>query len=109
MYEVEYQDGYKAPLTGNTIAQKLFAQVDEEGNRHVIFDEIIDHPSDENELKQQDAFIATIYGTKRRKDTTRVWYIIVQWKDSSTTWVAIKDMKESFPVQVAEYAVLSGI
>ena len=32
MYEVEYQDGYKASLTANTIAQNLFAQVDEEGN-----------------------------------------------------------------------------
>ena len=29
MYEVEYQDGYKASLTENTIAQNLFAQVNE--------------------------------------------------------------------------------
>ena len=31
--------------------------------------------------------------------------MLVQWKDGSTTWVSLKDMKESYPVQVAEYCV----
>jgi hypothetical protein len=26
------------------------------------------------------------------------------WKDGSTTWVALRDMKNSYPVQLAEYA-----
>ena len=33
----------------------------------------------------------------------------MQWKDGSTNWVALKDMKESYPVQVAEYAIASRI
>ena len=37
MYEVEYQDGHKASLSANTSAQNMFAQVDEEGNRHILF------------------------------------------------------------------------
>ena len=101
LYEVEYQDGYKASFTAKKIAYNIFAQVDEEGNRHVIFDEIIDHRSDGNEVNHQDAFIATSYGTKRRTDTTIGWEIIVKWKDGSTAWVALKDMKESLPAQVA--------
>ena len=40
MYEVEYADGYKALMSVNLIAQNLFTQVDEEGNRHVLFEEI---------------------------------------------------------------------
>ena len=39
MYEVEYQDGAKASLAANYIAENLFAQVDQEGNRHVLLDE----------------------------------------------------------------------
>ena len=35
MYEVEYQDGTKVSLAANYIAENLFAQVDQEGNRHV--------------------------------------------------------------------------
>jgi hypothetical protein len=29
----------------------------------------------------------------------------VQWKDGSTTWVALKDMKHSYPVQLAEHSI----
>ena len=71
MYDVQYQYGYKASLTANTTAQNLFAQADEGGDRHVLFNEIIDHSSDGNEVKQENTFIATSYGTKIWKETTR--------------------------------------
>ena len=35
VYEVEFPDGHKASLSANAIAENLFAQVDDEGNRHV--------------------------------------------------------------------------
>ena len=111
IYEVEYLDGHKASLTANTIAQNLFAQVDKEGNRHVLMDEIIDHRVDGTEVKQIDAFVTTSSGTKRRRQTTKGWEHLVRWKDGSTLWVALKDLKQSNPVEVAEYAVgakLSG-
>ena len=109
MYEVEYQDGHKSAMAANAIAQNLFAQVDAEGNRHVLFDEIIDHRTDGKEVKQQDAFLTTRLGTRRRRETTIGWEILVQWKDQSTSWIALKDMKDSFPVQLAEYSVRARI
>jgi len=33
----------------------------------------------------------------------------VQWKEGTTEWIKLKDMKESYPVQVAEYAVANKI
>jgi hypothetical protein len=105
MYQVEYSDGHKASLAANAIAENMFAQVDAEGNRHVLFKEIIDHRTDGSELNQQDAFITTRSGTKRRRETTKGYEILVQWKDGSTTWVALKDMKNSYPVQLAEYSI----
>jgi len=109
MYEVEYADGYKESLTANLIAQNLFAQVDEEGHRHVLLDEIVDHRVDGSEVKQADAFITNKHGAKRRKETTKGWELQVRWKDGSTSWVKLKDMKESYPVQVAEYSVEASI
>jgi hypothetical protein len=109
LYEVEFPDGHKAALAANTIAENMFAQTDLEGNRHVLFQEIVDHRTDGSELKQMDAFITTKTGTKRRRETTKGWEILVQWKDQSTTWVALKDMKDSYPLQLAEYAVLNRI
>jgi hypothetical protein len=103
--EVEYQDGHKAALAANAIAENMFAQVDDEANRHVLFDEIVDHQTDGSEVKQQDAFVTTSTGNKRQKETTiKGWEILVQWKDGSTTWVALKDMKNSYPVQLAKHA-----
>lgn len=85
MYEVEYPDGHKASLAANAIAENMFAQVDDEGNRHVLFEEIVDHRTDGSEVKQQDAFITTHNGNKRRRETTKGWEILVQWKDGSAT------------------------
>ena len=105
MYEVEYQDGHKASLSANAIAQNMFAQVDEEGNRHILFQDIVDYRVNGKDIKQQDSFITTKTGTRRRQETTQGWEILVQWKDGSSTWIAMKDMKDSYPVQLAEYAV----
>ena len=109
MYEVEYQDGTKASLVANYIAENLFAQVDQEGNRHVLLDELIDYRVNGRKVKLQDAFITTGTGMRRRRETTIGWELLAQWKDGSTNWVSLKDLKESYPVQTAEYAVVAKI
>ena len=87
----------------------MFAQVDDEGNRYVLFDEIIDHRTDGSELQQKDAIITSNNGGRRRRETTKGWEILIQWKDGSTTWEKLKDIKECYPVQLSEYAVQSKI
>ena len=109
MYEVEYQDGTKASLAVNYIAENLFAQVDQEGNRHALLDELIDYRVNSREVKLQDAFIMTGTGTRRRRETTIGWELLAQWKDGSTNWVSRKDLKEAYPVQTAQYAVAAKI
>ena len=41
--------------------------------------------------------------------TTRGWSLLVQWKDGSTSWEKLKDLKASNPVEVAEYAVANRL
>jgi hypothetical protein len=55
-------------------------------------------------VKQQDAFLTTRNGNKRRRKTTKGWEILIKWKEGSTTWVSMKDIKGSYPVQLAEHA-----
>ena len=57
LYEVEYPDGYKTSMAANSIAENLFAQIDQEGNRFVAFDSIMDHRTDGTEIKPDNAFI----------------------------------------------------
>ena len=109
MYEVEYVDGYKTAMAANAIASNLFAQVDQDGQRFVLFDKIIDHRTDGTEIKEEDALIHMANGDKQRRETTKGWEVCIQWKDSSLTWNQVKDLKESYPIQLAEYAVQNKI
>ena len=59
MYEFEYQEGHTAALAVNLISDNLFAQVDEESNRSVLFDDIVDDSTDDTQVLQQDAFVTT--------------------------------------------------
>ena len=42
-YKVEYLDGTTEVLTANIIADNLLDQVDDQGHRHLMIDEIEDH------------------------------------------------------------------
>ena len=108
-YEVEFLDGHLEALSANLIAQNLFSQIDEEGARHVLLDDIIDHRWNAMALDKEDAFITMSNGVKRRRQTTQAWQLLCQWRDGSTTWVALKDMKQSYPIQVAEYSIANRI
>ena len=35
--------------------------------------------------------------------------MLVEWKDGSTQWLDLKDLKDSNPIEVAEYAVANKI
>ena len=80
-------------ITVQAMPKNMFAKFDNEENRNVIFDEIIDHRSTALALKQSDTFVVTSSGNRRPRQNTKGWDMIVQWKDISTTWVPLKDMK----------------
>ena len=44
-------------------------------------------------------------GRKIPKTTTKGWELLVQWKDGSSDWISLKHLKESNPIELAEYAV----
>ena len=73
MYKVEYKDGHKVAMASNAIAGNLFAQVDQDWQIFVIFDEIFDWRTDGSQIKSEDAFIHISNGNKRRRETTKGW------------------------------------
>lgn len=109
MYEVEFTDGYKQSMSANIIAENMFASVDEEGHRHVLLDSIMDVRTTGKQITKADAFITSSNGVRRRRETTKGWEVLMSWKDGSTTWNVLKDVKDSFPVQLAEFAIDQGI
>ena len=59
VYVVEWLDGHTEELMANVIAENLFAQVDDEGNRFVLLDDIVDHRKSADALSGDDGFIVT--------------------------------------------------
>ena len=43
------------------------------------------------------------------RKTTCGWKLLVLWKDGSKTWLPLKDLKESNPIEVAEFAKSRGV
>ena len=107
-YEVEFPNGEHAEFSANIIAENMYAQCDPEGNQFLLFDAIVDHKSDGHAVKIADMYV-TRNNRRHIRKTTQGWKLCVQWKDGSTSWERLADMKESFPIKVAEYAVAQCI
>ena len=48
-------------------------------------------------------------GNESPKITTRGWELLVEWENGSTSWMKLMDLKESRPIEVAEYDVANWI
>ncbi len=107
-YEVEFPDGDIASYSANVIAESMHAQCDTDGNQFVLLDSLIDYQKTPDAVDYADRFVM-VNGKSVQKKTTRGWKLCVQWKDGTTTWEKLSDLKESNPIEVAEYAVAQSI
>jgi hypothetical protein len=108
LYTVEFADGAEAEYSANVIAENMWAQCDIDGNQYQLLDAIIDHKSDGHAVKRADGFVV-VNGRKHMKKTTKGWQLCIQWKDGTTSWERLADLKESNPIEAAEYAVARSI
>ena len=108
-YEVEFTDGTTERYAANVIASNMYAQVDDEGNTFQLLSEIVDHKKDGTAIDISDGMITSRNGNVKPKIMTKGWWLLVMWKDQSTSWVPLKDLKASNPVELAEYAVANHI
>ena len=56
-----------------------------------------------NALSSKDAYVTTKRGLRKICQTTIRWKFLCEFKDASNTWVSLKVLKESHPIQVSEY------
>jgi Reverse transcriptase (RNA-dependent DNA polymerase) len=108
-YVVEFTDGTTENYFANVIAENMCAQIDSEGKQYQLLQEIVDHRSDNTAVTIDNGFTVSRNGNRVPRPTTRGWSLLVNWKDGSTDWVKLKDLKDSYPVQIAEYAVTNRI
>jgi len=108
-YQVIFPDGETAEYSANVIAECLYSQVDNEGNHFLLLDEILDWKRMDDAAKDEKILQVSHNGNIHRRRTTRGWKLCVKWKEGSTSWEPLKDLKEAYPIQVAEFALQQGI
>ena len=108
-YDVEFPDGEVESYAANQIAENLYSQCDDEGNMFLVMSEISDHKRGDDAIAIADGFVRSRNGNMVPKRTTRGWKLLVEWKDGAQDWVPLVDLKDSNPVELAEYAVANGI
>jgi hypothetical protein len=89
IYEVEFPDGATKEYAANVILENIVATTTD-GFSTSLFESIIEHRSLDDQHKDME--------------------LLVEWKGCGLpTWVPVRAMKESFPVQTAEYAKANNI
>ena len=110
VYDVEFDDGTVREYAANVIAENMLTQVDADGYSTSILKVIIDYERDDSTaIPKCDGYVVTKSGQKRMRKTTVGWKLLVQWADDSETWVPLRHLKESNPIEVAEFARARGI
>ena len=94
----------------NLIAEGMLAQVDTEGNHLQLMEGIVNWRCDDSmAIPKVDRYVYNKCGRRRLWKTTQGWWFLVKWKDQSESWMRLADMKESYPIEMAEFAASSGI
>ena len=71
--------------------------------------EIIDHKTDGSTVHTDDTILTDKDGRATHRHTTKGWWLCVKYRDESTSWVRLKDVKDSNPLELAEYAVANKL
>jgi hypothetical protein len=73
-----------------------------------MIQDIVGHTNDGHAVERADMYIRV--GRKKQiRKTTKGWHLCVEWKDGTTYWERLADLKESNPVEVDEYAVTKNL
>ena len=100
-YGVEFHDGQVAKFGANMIAENMWAQCDLEGNQYRLMDSIVDHKTDGHAMEKSNKYVF-VKGGKSLPRSTKGWHLCIKWKDGLSSWERLADVKESYPVEVAE-------
>ncbi len=108
-YTFLFNDGDETVMSTNLIAEAMYAQCDPNGNQYVLLDSIIDHNRIDSAIRPFDQKVVRPDGHTYLRRSTVGWQSCCLWKDGSTSWESLADLRESHPIETAEYALTKGL
>ena len=109
VYEVEFPDGQIQQYAANLIAENILQQVDSSGQHSQRLQGILDVKRERNAVSKKDGFVVTRQGRRKLRQTTIGWKFQVKWDNGTTQWIPLKLLKESNPVEVADFVKARGL
>ena len=112
LYEIKFKDGSSQAYGANVIADIMWRMANNEGYQEDALHSIVDIRFRKNAVK--DGFIYNNHGKRELKKTTRGVDLLCAIKSGENadgsdrirnSWIPLKELKESYPLQVAEIAV----
>ena len=104
VYDVEFPDGTLKQYLANIFAQNMYSQVDEHGHSKALLDCIVNFKRDGNAVSKEDKYVFTKSGQRRFHESTAGWKLLVHFNDTNEQWTLLRVLKETNPVEVAEFA-----
>ncbi len=99
LYDIEFPDGEVTPLTANAIAQAMYAQCDVDRNEYLLLDSFVDVQKDHTAISLDEQ--KSVHNRREyMRRTTLGWHVCCQWKDGSTSWEKLYDIKELHPYRL---------
>ena len=108
-YNAEFGNGDYGSYAANTIIENLHAQVDDYGQALSLLQGIINFRITDTAIPKSRGWTTLPSGVRKRKVATKGVDLEVEYADGSTSWVPLKDLKESNPIETAEFAVSRNI
>ena len=69
-------------------------QADGDGIHHQLLEGILDHSKDKQAIEKKNKYFVSKRGRRSMHRTTVGWKFNIKWRDGTTTWVSLKDLKE---------------
>ena len=87
----------------------MLSNVESEFHHYKLLTEVTDHKRDDRNITNENGFIKSINGNLHWKRKNCSCKILVEWKYGSFDWVPLKYLKQSNPVELAEYSMVNEI
>ena len=89
---MEFEDSTEAELTANAITQSMYAQCDPDVNQYLMLDSVVGFRKSTTALcYAEQTFVKN--GRSYNRRSTKRWQLCCQWKDGSTSWQKLADLK----------------
>ena len=109
MYQVCCDGGNVKEYITNIISDNIYSQVDRKYMNQLNILEIVDQRICGTVVIGDKKLLNNSYYNRHRRNTTKIWDLLVMWNNSTSSWEQLEYLNGSNPEEVLDYAVVNKI